>query len=164
MSRLSIDTIYSRQACHAVQTLKIIKKIAKRINCFFFIPIYIYGSSPCASTAFCIYFIIIFFSILPSVFLKAIGQQLPSREQSFLFTFWRMIVIVSLQHSNRLLLRRQIVAVLASSITTASTAALIALFRILFSLAALLIKSFHIVSFISFSETVWLIFKSSRRS
>ena len=44
--------------------------------------------------------------------------------------------------------------VLASSIATASNTALIALFRILSSLAALLVGSFYIVSFISFSKTI----------
>jgi hypothetical protein len=44
--------------------------------------------------------------------------------------------------------------VLASSIATASNTALIALFRILFSLATLLVGSFRIVFFISFSKTI----------
>ena len=74
-----------------------------------------------------------------------------------------MIIIISLQYSGRLFLRRQVVTVLTSSVAMAFNAALIALFKILFSLAALLIKSFRIVSFIFFSETVWLIFKSNRR-
>ena len=74
-----------------------------------------------------------------------------------------MTVIVSLQYSNRLSLRRQVVAALASGVATASTAALIVLFRILSSPTTLLIKSFRIVSFISFNETVWLIFRGSRR-
>ena len=56
------------------------------------------------------------------------------------------------------------VAALASSVATAFTAALIALFGILSSPAALLVGSFYIAFFISFSETVWLIFRSSRRS
>ena len=55
-----------------------------------------------------------------------------------------MTVIVSLQHSGKLLLKRQVVVVLASSIATASNIALIALFRILSSPAALLIGSFCI--------------------
>ena len=75
-----------------------------------------------------------------------------------------MTIIISLQHSGRLLLRRQVVAVLASSIAIAFTAVLIALFRILFSLTALLIGSFYIAFFIFFGETVWLIFRGSRRS
>ena len=53
--------------------------------------------------------------------------------------------------------------VLASGIATAFNTALIALFRILSSPATLLVGSFHIVSFISFSETIWLIFKSKER-
>ena len=60
-------------------------------------------------------------------------------------------------------MRRQIVAVLASSIAIASNAVLIALFRILSSPATLLIESFRIASFISFSETIWLIFKGKER-
>ena len=43
---------------------------------------------------------------------------------------------------------------LASSVTTAFNTALIALFRILSSSTALLIGSFHIVFFISFSVTI----------
>ena len=42
----------------------------------------------------------------------------------------------------------------AKSITIASNIALIALFGILSSLAALLVGSFYIVSFISFSNTI----------
>ena len=75
-----------------------------------------------------------------------------------------MTVIISLQYSSRLLLRRQVVAALVNGIAMASTAALIALFRILFSPTALLIGSFYIASFISFGETVWLIFRDSGRS
>ena len=75
-----------------------------------------------------------------------------------------MTIIISLQYSSRLLLKRQVVAALASSIATAFNAALIALFKILSSPAALLIGSFHIAFFISFGETVWLIFRGSRRS
>ena len=54
--------------------------------------------------------------------------------------------------------------VLASGVVTAFNTALIALFRILFSPAALLVGSFHIASFISFSVTIWLIFRSKERS
>ena len=54
--------------------------------------------------------------------------------------------------------------VLTSSVATAFNTALIILFKILFSPATLLIGSFYIVSFISFGETVWLIFRGSRRS
>ena len=43
---------------------------------------------------------------------------------------------------------------LASSIATASNIALIALFIILSSLATLLVGSFYIISFISFSKTI----------
>ena len=71
---------------------------------------------------------------------------------------------MSLQHSSRLPSRRQVVAALASGVATASNAALIASFGILSRPAALLVGSFRIVSFISFSKTVWLIFKGSRRS
>jgi len=53
--------------------------------------------------------------------------------------------------------------VLASGIAIASNAALIALFRILSSLAALLVGSFYIASFISFGETIWLIFRGRGR-
>ena len=52
----------------------------------------------------------------------------------------------------------------AKGIGTASDIALIALFRILSSLAALLVGSFRIASFISFSKTVWLISKNRGRS
>ena len=41
-----------------------------------------------------------------------------------------------------------------TSIATASNTALITLFRILSSLAALLVESFYIVFFISFSKTI----------
>ena len=51
--------------------------------------------------------------------------------------------------------------VLVSGIAMAFNAALIALFRILSSLATLLIGSFCIAFFISFGETVWLISKIS---
>ena len=71
---------------------------------------------------------------------------------------------MSLQHSNRLPLRRQVVAVLASSVAIASTAALIALFKILSSPVTLPIGSFRIASFISFNKTIWLIFKSRKKS
>ena len=47
--------------------------------------------------------------------------------------------------------------VLISSITTAFTTALITLFRILFSLSALLVVSFYIVSFISFTNIIYYI-------
>ena len=65
-----------------------------------------------------------------------------------------MTIIVSLQYSGILLLRRQVIAVFTKGIVTASNIALIALFRILSGLAALLIGSFRIASFISFSETI----------
>ena len=61
---------------------------------------------------------------------------------------------MSLQYSSRLLLKRQVMAALASGIIIASNTALIALFRILSSPATLLIGSFYIASFISFGETV----------
>ena len=163
MSRLSIDITHPGQACHAAWTLEVIREIAKRVDCFFFIPIYVHGSSPCASTAFYMRFATIFSNILPSVFSRATGRQLPSREQSFLFAFWRMTIIISLQHSGRLPLRRQVVTALASSIAIASNAVLITLFRILSSLTALLIGSFCIVFFIFFSEIIWLIFKGRGR-
>ena len=54
--------------------------------------------------------------------------------------------------------------VLASGIATAFNTALIALFKILSSPATLLIGSFRIASFISFSETIWLIFRGKERS
>ena len=54
--------------------------------------------------------------------------------------------------------------VLTSGVTMAFNTALIASFGILSSPATLLIGSFHIAFFISFGETVWLIFKGSRRS
>ena len=157
ISRLSIDTTHPGRACHAAQTLEVIREIAKRVNRFFLAPICVYGSRPCASTASYMRSATIFSSILPSVFSRAIGRQLPSREQSFLFAFRRITIIVSLQHSGRLPLRRQVVAALASGIATASNTALIASFRILSSLAALLVGSFRIISFISFSKTIWLI-------
>ena len=53
--------------------------------------------------------------------------------------------------------------VLISSLATAFNAVLIILFKILSSPATLLIESFRIVSFISFSVTIWLIFKSKGR-
>ena len=96
MFKLSIDIIYPRRACYATQTLKVIKEIAKRVNRLFFTPICVYNSSPYASMASCIYSATIFSSILPSVFLRATGRQLPSKKQSFLFTFWRITVIISL--------------------------------------------------------------------
>ena len=46
---------------------------------------------------------------------------------------------------------------LVSGIAITSTAALIALFRILSSPSTLLVGSFCIVSFISFTDIVWLI-------
>ena len=87
ISRLSIDTTQPRRACYAAQTLEVIRERAKRVNRFFLTPIYVYGSSPYASTASYIRSTIIFSSIFPSVFLRATSQQLPSREQSFLFAF-----------------------------------------------------------------------------
>ena len=106
ISRLSINTTYFRRACYAAQTLEVIREIAKRVNRFFLIPIYIYSSSPYASTASYIHSATIFFSILPIIFLRAIGQQLSSREQSFLFTFQRTTIIISSQYSGKLPLRR----------------------------------------------------------
>ena len=164
MSRLSIDTTHPRCACHTAQTLEVIREIAKRVNCFFLTSICVYGSSPYAFMASCMRSVTIFFSILSSVFSKATGQQLFNREQSFLFTFQRITIIISLQHSSRLFLRRQVVAALISSIATASNTALIALFRILSGPVTLLIGSFYIASFISFSETIWLIFKGRGKS
>ena len=87
ISRLSIDTTQLRWACHAAQTLEVIRDRAKRVKRFFLAPIYVYGSSPYSSTASYMRSATIFSSIFPIVFLRATGQQLPSREQSFLFTF-----------------------------------------------------------------------------
>ena len=70
-----------------------------------------------------------------------------------------MIIVVTLQYSSSLPLSRQIVVVLASSIVKAFNIVLIALFKILFRPITFLVKSFHIVSFISFIITVWLIFR-----
>ena len=53
---------------------------------------------------------------------------------------------------------------LASGIVIASNIALIALFRIPSNPVALLIGSFRIVSFISFSVTIWLIFRGKGKS
>ena len=53
--------------------------------------------------------------------------------------------------------------VLASSIAMAFNAVLIVLFGTLFGLAALLVGSFCIVFFISFSVTIWLIFRGKGR-
>ena len=87
ISRLSINTTHSKRACHAAQTLEVIREIAKRVDRFFLTPTYVYSSSPYASTISYIYSTTIFSSILLSVFLRAIGQQLPSRKQFFLFAF-----------------------------------------------------------------------------
>ena len=164
MFRLNIDTIYLKQAYYAAQTLEVIREIAKKVNRLFLAPICVYSSSLYTFMVSCIHSIIIFFSILPSVFSKVIGRQLPSREQSFLFAFQRTTIIISLQHSSRLPLRRQVVVALASSVATVFNTVLIALFRIPSSPTTLLIGSFHIVFFISFGVTIWLISKGKGRS
>ena len=102
----------------------------------------------------------IFSNIFPSVFLRATSQQFPSNEQSFLFTFWSITIIIFLQYSSILLLKRQVVAVSIKSVVIASNAVLIALFRILSSPVTLPIGSFRIAFFIFFSKTTWLIFRS----
>ena len=71
---------------------------------------------------------------------------------------------MSLQHSSRLPSKRQVVAALASKVAIASNTALIASFGILSGPATLLIGSFYIAFFISFSKTVWLISKGRGRS
>ena len=55
------------------------------------------------------------------------------------------------------------VIALASSVATAFNTALIALFGILSGSTTLLVESFYIISFISFSVTIWLIFKGKGR-
>ena len=136
-----------------------IRKIANKINHFFFTPIYVCSSRSYTFMASCICSITIFFRSFPSVFLKAISQQLSGKEQSFLFAFCRTIIVITLQHSGSLPLSKQVVVVLASGIIKAFNAALIALFKILFRPTTFLIKSFRIASFISFIITVWLIFR-----
>ena len=81
ISRLSIDTIQPRQACYTAQTLEVIRERAKRVNCFFLTPIYVYSRSPYSSTASYIRSTTIFSSIFPSVFLRVTSQQLPSRDR-----------------------------------------------------------------------------------
>ena len=70
-----------------------------------------------------------------------------------------MIIVIILQYSSSLLLSRQVVAVLASSVIKASNTAVIALFKILFRPTAFPVGSFRIASFIFFIITVWLTFK-----
>ena len=69
-----MDITHSGRACYAAWTLEVIREIAKRVNHFFFIPICVYSSSPYASIASYMHSATIFSSILPSVFLKAIGR------------------------------------------------------------------------------------------
>ena len=114
--------------------------------------------------AFCIHSTTIFFRSFPSVFLKIINQQLSGKEQSFLFAFYRMIIVITLQYSSSLPLNRQVVVVLVNSIIKAFNTALIALFKILFRPTIFLVGSFCIASFIFFSETIQLIFKSKGKS
>ena len=141
-----------------------IKKIANRVNCFFFTPIYVCNSRSCTSVASCMHSMTIFFKSFPSVFLRAISQQLFSKEQSFLFAFCRMIIVIILQYSSSLPLSRQVVIVLASGVVKAFNTALIALFKILFGPTTFPVGSFRIASFISFIITVWLIFRGIGQS
>ena len=164
MSKLSINTIQPEQACYAAQILKVIKERIKGVNYFFCTPICVYSRSLYAFMAFCIHSVTIFFSIFPSVFLRVTGQQLPSSEQSFLFTFQSITVIISLQHFSILFLRRQVVVVSTKSVVIAFNAALITLFRILSGPVTLLIGSFCIAFFIFFGKTIQLIFRGRGKS
>ena len=74
ISRLSMDTTQPRWACHAAQTLEVIRERAKRVNCFFLAPICVYSRSPCFFIASYIRSATIFSSIFSSVFLRATGQ------------------------------------------------------------------------------------------
>ena len=164
ISRLSIDTIHPRQAYHTTQILEVIKERAKRVNYFFYTPICIHGRSPCTFIAFYMHFTTIFSNIFLSVFSRATSRQLFSKKQSFLFAFWSITIIISLQYSSILPLRRQVVRVFIKGIATAFNMALIILFKILSSPAALPVGSFYIVSFIFFSKTIQLIFKGRGKS
>ena len=70
-----------------------------------------------------------------------------------------MIIVIILQYSGNLPLSRQVIVVLANSVIKTFNIALIILFRILFGPTTFLVKSFCIISFISFIVTVWLIFR-----
>ena len=92
--RLSIDTIYSKRACHAAQTLKVIKNRTKRVDYFFFTPICVYSRSLYTFMASYMRSATIFSNIFSSVFLRATSWQLPNSKQSFLFTFQSITIIV----------------------------------------------------------------------
>ena len=156
-SRLSINIIYPGWACYAAWTLEVTKKKTKRVNYFFLAPIQVYSNSSCTSATSYMYSITIFFRSFFRVFFKVIGWQLSRREQSFFFTFYRITVVITLKYLGSLPLQRHAIAALVSGVTITSTAALIALFRILSSPGTLLVGSFYIASFISFTDIVWLI-------
>ena len=152
------------QACYTALTLELIKKITNRVDRFFLIPICVYSNRSYTSMASYMRSTTIFSRSFSSVFLRAISQQLFSKEQSFLFAFCRMIVVVILQYFSSLPLSKQVIAVLASSVVKAFNIALIALFKILFRPTTFLVGSFCIASFIFFIVTVWLIFRSIGQS
>ena len=97
-SRLSMDTVHPGWACHAAWILKVTKERAKRVNYFFLTPIWVYSSSFCASAVSYMRSITIFSRSFSKVFSKAIGRQLPKREQSFFFAFCRITVVVILRY------------------------------------------------------------------
>ena len=66
-------------------------------------------------------------------------------------------MVVALRHLGSSHLWRHAVVALASGVAIASAAALIALFGILSSPSTLPVGSFCMVSFISFTDIVWLI-------
>ena len=102
-SKLSMDIVYSRQAYYAAQTLEVTRERTKRVNYFFFTPIWVYGSSSCVSAASCMRSIMIFSRSFPRVFSKAIRRQFFKREQSFFFAFCRTIMVVTLKYLGSLL-------------------------------------------------------------
>ena len=164
MSKFSIDTTQPSQACYTTQILEVIKEIANRVNYFFFTPICVRSSRFYAFAASYMHSTTIFSRSFLSVFLRAISWQFFSKEQSFLFAFYRMIIVVTLQYSSSLPLSRQVIVVLTNSVIKAFNAALITLFKILFRPTAFLIGIFCIASFIFFIVTVQFIFKGIEQS
>ena len=66
-------------------------------------------------------------------------------------------MVVTLKYLDSSSLWRHAIIALVSSITITSVTTLITLFRILSSPSTLLVGSFYIVSFISFTDIMWLI-------
>ena len=106
-SRPNINTMHPRRVYHAIYTQELSSPTTNNMDCLCLAPIWFQGSSLCFSAALDIILATYFSRTFASVFSRAIGLQLPRREQSFFLFLCNTAVIDSLRLSSIILLVKQ---------------------------------------------------------